>query len=56
MQIGSSSLVNADWKVPHIMRMGLFGNQTIITPVADLVLVEVVPYTGESGATQLSTP
>jgi hypothetical protein len=56
MQIGSSSLVNADWKVPHIMRMGLFGNKTIITPVADLVLVEVVPYTGESGATQLSTP
>ncbi len=49
MQIGSTSLVNADWKIPHVVRMGSFGNRAPITPIVDLVLIQVIPYTGELG-------
>jgi hypothetical protein len=49
MQIGSTSLVNADWKIPHVVRMGFFGNSGPITPIVDLVLIQVIPYTGELG-------
>lgn len=50
IQIGSTSLVNPDWKIPHIVRMGFFGNRALTTPIADLVLIEVIPYIGEPGA------
>jgi hypothetical protein len=57
MQIGSSSLTNADWSVPQTMTMNLVGgnnNQEQQQPsysanntsAADLLFVSVIPYTG----------
>ena len=58
MQIGSSSLTNADWSVPQTVTMDLVGgnnNQeqqqqqsysTNNTSAADLLFVSVIPYTG----------
>lgn len=57
LQIGSSSTIaNADWKLPQIVRMGLTGimgrtnndNNTPTTSTADFIIVSVIPYTGKS--------
>jgi hypothetical protein len=58
LQIGSSSTIaNADWKLPQIVRMGLTGmmgrtnnndNNTLTASTADFIIVSVIPYTGKS--------
>jgi len=55
LQIGSSSTIaNADWKLPQIVRMGLTGvtggsnNNTSTTSTADFIVASVIPYTGRS--------
>jgi hypothetical protein len=57
LQIGSSSTIaNADWKLPQIVRMGLTGmmgrtnndNNTPTASTADFIIVSVIPYTGKS--------
>ncbi len=58
LQIGSSSTIaNADWKLPQIVRMGLTGmmgrttnndNNTSTASTADFIIVSVIPYTGKS--------
>ena len=55
LQIGSSSTIaNADWKLPQIVRMGLTGmmagtnNHTSTASTADFITVTVIPYTGKS--------
>jgi hypothetical protein len=56
LQIGSSSTItNADWKIPQIVRMGLTGrmaagtnNHTSTAWNADFIIVTVIPYTGKS--------
>ena len=54
LQIGSSSTVaNADWSSPQIVRMGLTGmmgrtnNNTSAASTADFIIVSVIPYTGK---------
>ncbi len=32
-----------DWKIPHIVRIGFFEKRAPITPIADFVLIEVIP-------------
>jgi hypothetical protein len=59
LQIGSSStMANADWKLPQTVRMGLTGmmgnneNNMPTTPsTADFIIVSVIPYTGKSTMT-----
>jgi hypothetical protein len=59
LQIGSSSTIaNADWKIPQTVRMGLTGmmggtnnNTTSAASTADFVIVSVIPYTGKSTTT-----
>jgi hypothetical protein len=58
MQIGSSSLTNADWSVPQTLTMDLVGGNNNYeqqqqqsysannTSAADLLFVSVIPYTG----------
>ena len=56
LQIGSSSTVaNADWSSPQIVRMGLTGmmgrtnnNNSSAASTADFIIVSVIPYTGRS--------
>jgi hypothetical protein len=54
LQIGSSStMANADWKLPQTVRMGLTGmmgnnENNMPTPsTADFIIVSVIPYTGK---------
>jgi hypothetical protein len=58
LQIGSNSTVaNADWKLPQIVRMKLTGmmsginGNTPTTSTADFIIVSVNPYTGNSTKT-----
>jgi hypothetical protein len=58
LQIGSSSTVaNADWSSPQIVRMGLTGmmgrtnNNSSAASTADFIIVSVIPYTGKSTTT-----
>jgi hypothetical protein len=57
LQIGSSSTVaNADWSLPQIVRMGLTGmmgrtNNSSAASTADFIIVSVIPYTGKSTTT-----
>jgi hypothetical protein len=57
LQIGSSTVANADWSSPQIVRMGLTGmmgstnNNTSATSTADFIIVSVIPYTGKSTTT-----
>jgi hypothetical protein len=57
MQIGSSSLINADWSIPQTVTMDLVGgnnNQkqqqsySNSASAADLLFVSVIPYTGSN--------
>ena len=54
LQIGSSSTIaNADWKIPQTVRMGLTGmmgntNKTSTASTADFIIISVIPYTGKS--------
>jgi hypothetical protein len=60
LQIGSSSTVaNADWRLPQIVRMGLTGmmgstnnnnnnNKMSTASTADFIIISVIPYTGKS--------
>jgi hypothetical protein len=55
LQIGSTSLVNPDWSTPQSVTMGLNGtvkgsnnnNNGNQTDTLDLILVSVIPFTGE---------
>ena len=59
LQIGSSSTIaNADWSSPQIVRMGLTGmmggtnnNTASKASTADFIIVSVIPYTGKSTTT-----
>ncbi|HJT46975.1 MAG TPA: hypothetical protein VJ729_02245 [Nitrososphaeraceae archaeon] len=58
LQIGSSSTVaNADWKLPQTVRMGLTNmlgnnsNNSTAASTADFIIVSVIPYTGTSTTT-----
>ena len=50
IQIGSSSILNADWKLPQTTTMGLIGasNGSSSNSTADFVIVTVVPFTGKT--------
>ena len=51
IQIGTASIVNANWTVPQTISMGLLGmgNRVAASAPSDLVLVAVIPFQGESG-------
>ncbi|MDQ4101555.1 MAG: hypothetical protein M3115_05150, partial [Thermoproteota archaeon] len=57
LQIGSTTLTDVDWSEPQIVTMNLIGGDDVgtnqeqqtnlvSTPMADFVLVSVIPYTG----------
>lgn len=50
IQIGSSSILKADWRLPQTATMGLIGasNGSSANSTADFVIVTVVPYTGKT--------
>jgi hypothetical protein len=53
LQIGSSTIANADWKLLQIVRMELTGmmgnnNNKPTASTADFITVTVIPYTGKS--------
>jgi hypothetical protein len=50
IQIGSSSILKADWRLPQTTTMGLIGasNGSSANSTADFVIVTVVPYTGKT--------
>ncbi|MRN39842.1 MAG: hypothetical protein FIO02_02205 [Nitrosopumilales archaeon] len=50
IQIGSSSIVNADWRLPQTRTMGLIGGSSTSTASssADFVIITVIPYTGKT--------
>jgi hypothetical protein len=61
LQMGSTSLVNPNWKVPQTVTMGLIGNPLSsgspssagLPPAAEFIIAVVIPYTGQ---TNLTTP
>lgn len=63
IQIGSGNIVNADWRLPQSVTMGLVGmlstnnkpaSSTINSPqTADFMIISVVPYTGKTNPTTL---
>ena len=63
IQIGSSNIVNANWRLPQSVTMGLVGmfstnnipaSSLITSPqTADFMIISVVPYTGKSNPTTL---
>lgn len=63
MQIGSSSLTNADWSVPQTVAMNLVGGSNNYeqqqqyysnnTSTTDLLFVSVIPYTGSDNNSAL---
>jgi hypothetical protein len=50
VQIGTGSIVNANWTTPQTISMGLFGlgNRVAETAPSDFVLVTVIPFQGET--------
>jgi hypothetical protein len=50
VQIGTASIVNANWTTPQTISMGLFGlgNRVAETAPSDFVLVTVIPFQGET--------
>jgi hypothetical protein len=49
IQIGSSSIINADWRLSQTTTMGLIGANGTSTPSsADFVIITVIPYTGKN--------
>ena len=50
IQIGSSSIVNADWRLPQTTTMGFIGGSSTSTASssADFVIITVIPYTGKN--------
>jgi len=61
LQMGSTSLVNPNWKVPQTITMGLIGNplssgslsSAALPPAAEFIIAVVIPYTGQA---TLTTP
>jgi len=59
LQMGSTSLVNPNWKVPQTITMGLIGNplssgsssSTALPSAAEFIIAIVIPYTGQSNLT-----
>jgi hypothetical protein len=50
VQIGTASIVNANWTTPQTISMGLFGlgNRVAETAPSDFVLITVIPFQGET--------
>jgi hypothetical protein len=51
IQIGSSDIVNANWRIPQSVAMGLVGSGSNNKPspeTADFIIVTVIPFTGKS--------
>jgi hypothetical protein len=50
VQIGTASIINANWTNPQTISMGLFGlgNRVAATAPSDFVLVTVIPFQGET--------
>lgn len=64
LQIGSTTLTDVDWSEPQIVTMNLIGGgdidqeqhiNSVNTPMADFVLVSVIPYTGVGNNTTSSS-
>jgi hypothetical protein len=55
VQIGTASIVNANWTNPQTISMGLFGlgNRVAATAPSDFVLVTVIPFQGETNLATL---
>ncbi len=59
LQMGSTSLVNPNWKVPQTITMGLIGNplssgslsSAALPPAAEFIIAVVIPYTGQANLT-----
>lgn len=52
IQIGSSDIVNANWRLPQSVAMGLVGSggndKPTFPQTADFIIVTVIPFTGKS--------
>jgi hypothetical protein len=49
IQIGSSSILHADWRLPQNTTMGLIGsNGASSNSTADFAVVTVIPFTGKT--------
>jgi hypothetical protein len=55
VQIGTASIVNANWTTPQTISMGLFGlgNRVAATAPSDFVLITVIPFQGETNLATL---
>jgi hypothetical protein len=59
LQMGSTSLVNPNWKLPQTITMGLLGNplssgspsSAALPPAAEFIIAVVIPYTGQANLT-----
>jgi len=59
LQMGSTSLVNPNWKLPQTITMGLIGNplssgsssSAALPSAAEFIIAIVIPYTGQSNLT-----
>jgi hypothetical protein len=48
IQIGSSSILHADWRLPQNTTMGLIGSNGSSNSTADFAIVTVIPFTGKT--------
>lgn len=52
LQIGTASIVNANWTTPQTISMGLLGTRNAAPAPSELILVTVIPF---QGVTNLAT-
>jgi hypothetical protein len=53
LQIGTASIVNANWTTPQTISMGLLGTRNDTPAPSELVLVTVIPFQGVSNLATL---
>ena len=53
LQIGTASIVNANWTTPQTISMGLLGGRNAAPAPSELVLVTVIPFQGETNLATL---
>ena len=53
LQIGTASIVDANWTTPQTISMGLLGTRNAAPAPSELVLVTVIPFQGISNLATL---
>lgn len=53
LQIGTASIVNANWTTPQTISMGLLGGRNAAPAPSELILVTVIPFQGETNLATL---